>query len=161
MRSHTRLAATVVVILTLAATQLRAQAAQSRGATAPHRLLVLAHPDPVSREVAAAIRNQLAADRRYEVVAERRLTQAERPVDLTADSTLTQQRALALVLKAEGFISVDASRVAEKSSILAIRSISDSDIIDAVTVPSGGSSAEVARTLVDRLLPNGWPSRSR
>ena len=82
-------------------------------------------------------------------------------MDTSADSSLAQQRALARVLRAEGFISIDASRVAETSNILAIRSISDSEIVDAVTVPSGGSPAEVARSVVERLLPNGWPSRSR
>lgn len=161
MRSLTRLAATVFAIVTLAASHLGAQAGQSRGEGTPFRLLVLAHPDPVSRELAAALRNRLAADRRYEIVAERMLTRAERPMDTSADSSLTQQRALARVLRAEGFISIDASRFAEKSSILAIRSISDSEIVDAVTVPSGGSPAEVARSVVERLLPNGWPSRSR
>jgi hypothetical protein len=88
------------------------------------------------------------------------LTREERPVDTSAaDSTLTQQRALALVLKAVAFIKIDASRVAEGSGILAIRSISDSDIVDVVNVPSSGAPTDIARTLVDRLLPNGWPGK--
>ena len=158
MHSTTRLTATAVAFICLSASHLGAQVNQSEGDRAPHRLLVLAHPDPVSRELAAAVRNRLAADRRYEIVAERMLTEAERPVDTSVDSTLSQQRALALVLKAEGFISIDASQ-AEKSSILAIRSISNFAIVDAVTVPSRGSPTEIAQTVVDRLLPNGWPSR--
>ncbi len=160
MRPITRLIATVSAVVTLASGQLAAQTAQSQRDNVVHRLLVLAHPDSVSRELAAAVRSTLASDGRYEIVAERMLTQAERPADTSADSTLTQQRALALALRAEAFINIDASRFDFWSRILATRSISNSGMVDAVTVPSDGSLTHVAHTLVDRLLPNGWPSRS-
>ena len=161
MRSRTKLIGTVIVVVTLASSHLAAQTGQSLRDNVPHRLLVLAHTDSVSRELAAAVRSRLASDGRYEIVAERMLTQAERPVDTSADSTLTQQRALALALRAEAFINIDASRFDFWSRILAIRSISSSGMVDVVTVPSDGSPTDVAQTLVDRLLPNGWPSRSR
>jgi hypothetical protein len=161
MRMIRGLVATVIAVATLGTGRLAAQTGASQGEKVPHRLLVLAHPDPVSQELAAAVRRNLTSDHRYEIVAERMLTRVERPVDTSADSTLTQQRALALVLKAEAFISIDASRLADMSGILAIRSMAGSNIVDVVTVPSGGSPTDDARTLVDRLLPNGWPSRSR
>jgi hypothetical protein len=161
MRSASKLIGTVIAVVTLASSHLPAQTSQSQRDNVPHRLLVLAHPDSVSRELAAAVRRRLASDGRYEIVSERMLTQAERPVDTSADSTLTQQRALALALKAESFINIDASRFDYWSRILAIRSISNSGMVDAVTVSSDGSPTAVAQTLVDRLLPNGWLSRSR
>jgi hypothetical protein len=159
MRAIRPLIVTLIATATLGVSHLPARTSESTRATAPHRLLVLAHPDPVSRELAAAVRRRLASDRRYEIIAERMLTRRERPVDTSADSTLTQQRALALVLKAVAFISIDASRVAEGSGILATRSISDSDIVDVVNVPSSGAPTDIARTLVDRLLPHGWPGK--
>jgi hypothetical protein len=161
MRPMTRAMATVVAAVSLATSHLAAQTAQSRRDEVPLRLLVLAHPDSDSRELAAAVRSRLASDGRYELVAERMLTQAERPADTSADSTLTQQRALARILNADAFINIDASRFENRFRVLAIRSISNSGMVDVVTVPSGGSPTDVAQTLVDRLLPSGWPSRSR
>jgi hypothetical protein len=161
MRTTRVLVATVIAAATLGTNDLAAQTGESQRDKGTHRLLVLAHPDSVSRELAAAVRSRLASDGRYEIVAERMLTQAERPVDTSADSTLTRQRALALVLKADAFINIDASRFDYWSRILAIRSIANSDVVDVVTVPSDGSPTAVAQALVDRLLPNGWPSRSR
>ena len=161
MRPITRLIATVSAVVTLASSHLAAQAGQSQRDNVPLRLLVLAHPDSDSRELAAAVRSRLASDSRYEIVAERMLTQAERPVDTSADSTLTQQRALAMILNADAFINIDASRFENRFRVLAIRSVSNSGMVDVVTVPSGGSPTDVSQTLVDRLLPNGWPSQSR
>ena len=153
--------AMAIVAATVGTNPLAAQTGESQRDRLPHRMLVLAHPDPASRELAAAVRRQLASDRRYEIVADRALTRTERPVDTSADSLLTQKRTLALVLKADAFIDIDASRVADGSRIMAIRSISDSRIVDVVNVTSIESATDIARTLVDRLLPNGWPGRSR
>lgn len=158
MRPTMKVMAMVITGITLATSPLAAQANQSPRNEAPRRLLVVARPDSLSQTLATAVRSRLASDGRYEVLAERMLTAAERPVDVTADSTLTQQRALARILKAEAFIGIDAARFAETSSILAYWSVSDSGIFDVVSVPSGGSPTDVARTLVERVVPKRWAS---
>jgi hypothetical protein len=61
-------------------------------------------------------------------------------------------------VKAEPFIDIDASRFEDGTRILAMRSISNSGIIDVVTLPSDGSPTHVAETVVDRLLPMAGPA---
>jgi len=161
MRNTHQLATIVITAVTLGASDLVAQSGELLRDKLPHRVLVLAHADPASRELAIAVRRQLASDRRYEIVAPRALTRAERPADTSADSTLTHNRALARVLNAVAFIDVDASGNADGPRVMAMRSITDSDMVDVVTVPPRGSAADMARALVDRLLPSGWPGRTR
>jgi hypothetical protein len=166
MQTAQALLTVAVLLATLHRPQVVAQTSAGREDT-PRRVLVLAHADPASQELAAAVRRQLAAHRRYEIVAERALTPAERPVDVSADSVLTQKRALALAVRAEAFIDIDATRIADSadsagiSRVTAIRSISDSKIVDVFNFTPRGSVATVARAVVDRLVPNGWPARTR
>ena len=167
MRSAQALLRAAVFLATLHGTQLVAQTSATRREDTPRRVLVLARADSASRELAAVVRRQLAADRRYEIVSERALTPAERPVDVSADSLLTRRRAVALAARAEAFIEINAARIADSadmagiSRVTAIRSISDSGIIDVFTFTSRGSVATVARTVVDRLAPDGWLARTR
>lgn len=162
MRTARALPTVVAFLATLYGPQLVAQTRADLREGTPRRVLVLAHADPDSRELAAAVRRRLAEDRRYEIVAERALTPAERPVDASADSLLTQKRALALAVRAEAFIEVDATRFSDDiSRVTAIRSISGSEFVDVLAFTSRGSVATVASTVVDRLVRDGWPARTR